>query len=316
MNVKIKIALDETNNYIDIYNSTKKKKYRCIDCKEELIPKKGNIKAHHFAHYNKIDCNGESWQHIYCKLKITELYDKFEYNFNCECCNKLHSCAFEKEFDPIIEYNIPRSNYIADIGLIKSNKDIEYCFEIFHTHKTSLSKQEFYAINNIKCIEISTQEIFTKILLLESDINQKSNLKQDFVLSNKKIKIQCLLQNVCAECGYIQDLKKFKNVLKSNKLFNLIQSKSNILSITQDNIIYQDIINNLELKITLDQVKYITGSYIFRLLITSLKSIIECKISNDNLSEFNEINIHLYSKIINDFKQNKITNTNILHLFH
>lgn len=300
MSVKIKIALDEYNNYIDVSNSISKTKYRCIDCKEELIPKKGNIKAHHFAHLNKFDCNGESWQHIYCKRKIAELYDRFQYNFNCECCDKSHSYIFQKEFEPKIECNITGSNYIADIGLIKSNTNIEYCFEIFHTHKTSLSKQEFYAINNIKCIEISTQEIFSKVFELESDINKNYNSKQDLDQLNKIIKISCLSQNVCAECGYIRDLVNFKKVLMGTYLPKLIESKSNILSITQDNLLYQNIIKDLQSKILLEQTKYISGTYIFGLLIKYFNNIIDCKINSDIIKELDQINIYLDKNIIDN----------------
>lgn len=41
----------------------------CPACRKELIAKKGNIKTHHFAHYNSPDCFGgiETVLHQLCK---------------------------------------------------------------------------------------------------------------------------------------------------------------------------------------------------------------------------------------------------------
>ena len=41
-------ALDDTNNYIFPVDAIKNKIYKCIDCSENIILKKGSIRKPHF----------------------------------------------------------------------------------------------------------------------------------------------------------------------------------------------------------------------------------------------------------------------------
>lgn len=85
-NVKIKVAYDINNNFIMIEDALYKNKYFCIDCKKELIVKKGEKIKHHYAHKNKSECTGESWQHKYSKLKIIQNINNIKFKFFCKKC--------------------------------------------------------------------------------------------------------------------------------------------------------------------------------------------------------------------------------------
>ena len=51
------IALDSSNNRVEISNAMKGDEYFCPLCKSKLIVKKGKIKQPHFAHQTCLDCD-------------------------------------------------------------------------------------------------------------------------------------------------------------------------------------------------------------------------------------------------------------------
>lgn len=71
----MKIALDKDNNRVYIDDTHVKKQYFCPTCGEELILKKGDIKAHHFAHKANSNCT-DSW-HYDMSLWHSLWQDKF-----------------------------------------------------------------------------------------------------------------------------------------------------------------------------------------------------------------------------------------------
>ena len=81
MEIKYRFALDENNNLIDVSelnrSSLKKgEKFYSIDCKNELIPKLGDVVTKHFAHKGDSEGNYESYLHALAKKVFADDYQK------------------------------------------------------------------------------------------------------------------------------------------------------------------------------------------------------------------------------------------------
>src|SRR5262245_48969182 len=139
-------ALNSQNQLVSISNVTKGTQdiFHCCNCRDRMIPKKGEINIHHFAH-KSVACSPESYLHKLAKLKFFISYSKrlsekkpffLEYilDENCNSCdqNLGITCHFQntsqlyditKYFDKIeIEKGI--DGFIADV-LLSSSKTNE-----------------------------------------------------------------------------------------------------------------------------------------------------------------------------------------------
>lgn len=127
--------------------ANKNNKYKCPDCNELLILKKGKIKIPHFSHKSNSKCTyydhpNESQIHKEAKLKLCnhlkkKLPLKIKWNCktgNCEN-NSFKNIKYKENDEVIIEYKSKCNKYIADIAVI-NNDNVRYIFEIKYTHET------------------------------------------------------------------------------------------------------------------------------------------------------------------------------------
>ena len=147
MKLKIKGAIDKDNNYIFPHNGIKKEKYKCPECNEDIIFKKGEIVIPHFSHKANSNCTyyssspSESEIHIYAKNKLAQWLEekkKLKIIGACFSCNEqfINKKIKHKDGDEvIIEYNSPCRKYIADVAIINNGK-VRYVLEVTNTHKT------------------------------------------------------------------------------------------------------------------------------------------------------------------------------------
>ena len=88
------VELISTGAYVSINDVNKnewagiqKKKlnspYRCIKCKEPMQLRMGKINIHHFSHFSKTNCPGESDLHVCAKKTIWKYLDRFTF-YNCQ----------------------------------------------------------------------------------------------------------------------------------------------------------------------------------------------------------------------------------------
>lgn len=138
-------------------------KYYCVQCGDELIARKGDVRTHHFAHKNNLTCSYESYLHKLAKRKFYDAYKEcleqnrpflLEYRTNRECktCITInpfnHTCKLEDEVD---FYNLTRmfdqiqiekkvDQYIADVLLFSSTTDEVVLVEFAVKHKCDASK--------------------------------------------------------------------------------------------------------------------------------------------------------------------------------
>ena len=115
--MKIIGAYDKQNNkYVFPQNASKKRKYYCPDCNEDLIFKKGQIVIPHFSHKSNSRCTyydhpSESQIHKDAKSKLAQwLKDKKPLRLKTKCSSCCGPCKNKKikykENDKVvIEYN-------------------------------------------------------------------------------------------------------------------------------------------------------------------------------------------------------------------
>lgn len=150
-------AIDcETNEYITPNKAQKGREYKCADCDQRVIIRKGDVRIHHFAHFNPSSkCrfyigSGESENHKHAKLLLSEwLKAKKPINFTWSCLNQNkhgtcqtydwntdHDIEYKDGDEVIIEYRDPVKKYIADVAVL-NNGTVRYIIEVKHSHQTT-----------------------------------------------------------------------------------------------------------------------------------------------------------------------------------
>jgi ankyrin repeat protein len=141
-------------------------RYKCTECNESLIPKRGSKRRWHFAHYSGSSCKatndsieissdisktgGESNNHKQAKFVLFELLKhKQPITIVGSKCKTSHCNTFlpgatikHLENDTVhMEYTIPKSEFRADIAVV-NNGNIRYIFEILHTSETKTDRPD------------------------------------------------------------------------------------------------------------------------------------------------------------------------------
>jgi hypothetical protein len=193
-----------TKEYVYPKIATKDNKYICPDCSMDLILRKGNIKAHHFAHHKKSECSyyekpSETQIHKNAKYLLKTIIEK---NMNItftRSCIKNHNETFKipqfnQDYNVVLEHSFQHNGSIkrADVAILNNNH-IVYIFEICYTNKTK---------------EINRPEPWFEIDALEliNNVNETSN--------NEIINIKCIRNKKCDICckEEIEALNKRKEI--------------------------------------------------------------------------------------------------------
>jgi hypothetical protein len=156
-------AIDsESNRYTRPTEATKDRDYKCIDCEQVLVFKRGKIKRPHFAHKPGSDCTyfdhtNESKLHKEAKLAITQhLRDGKTVHvlYNCLKCRgqttKIIQCATNDMV--VCEYR-DDMGCRYDVAILDKDKDkVKYVLEVMHTHATTTMRPEPWF--EVKAIDI------------------------------------------------------------------------------------------------------------------------------------------------------------------
>ena len=133
-------AIDFENNYVSPSDALKGKTYKCIECNNRVILRKGDIRIHHFAHYTQTNtCNyydhpNESQIHkdaklLLAKLLINKKHIEFVWDCDFPYCRASSSCyAFSevpsikhKDGDEVIlEYRDKDNKWVADVAVVNN----------------------------------------------------------------------------------------------------------------------------------------------------------------------------------------------------
>lgn len=193
-------AFNENRELISIVDVETKynAKYYCCSCEDEMIPKKGKIRRHHFAHKSLGNCIYESYLHKVSKLKFFKeyklclknkvpFYIEYKVREICTACQNIEklnlSCkeVLIKSYDiterfDIISMEKSYKGFVADILLESSTYPDEKIFiEFAVTHKCDVEKLN----SGIRIIEVE--------LVDEKDLqfidNHKIPINQDYTES-------------------------------------------------------------------------------------------------------------------------------------
>jgi hypothetical protein len=140
-----------SNEYTTPTNATKDKQYKCVDCNNKVILRKGTIRKAHFAHHSQTntcsyyDHPNESQIHKDAKLLMAKmLTEKKLLQFCWDCLNcgsqayafeDTSSIHYKEEDQAVLEYRDPNNKWVADVALV-NNGEVRYIFEIKNTHAT------------------------------------------------------------------------------------------------------------------------------------------------------------------------------------
>lgn len=155
------IAFDSLGNIINIENAKHGEKYTCINCSEQMMAKKGDVREWHFSHHNNTaQCHHDGWLHkevlslIISRIEKSNTFKIDTPDGELDLCNNIEYTR-EKEYE----------GFTPDI-LIKTNGDVIF-FEVCVTHACSKEK----IASGIKIIEIQTSNDKVLEELLDGNIH-------------------------------------------------------------------------------------------------------------------------------------------------
>ncbi len=96
------IAKDEDDRWVEISAAKAGGKYSCPECHSRFVPRLGEIRVHHFAHYPGYTgvCTGESGYHSLAKQLLAYYFDKnrqVKFSWKCQTCGRQLSHVEEVE---------------------------------------------------------------------------------------------------------------------------------------------------------------------------------------------------------------------------
>jgi hypothetical protein len=179
-----------TNEYTQPADADAAKNYKCMECDQRVIPRKGQIRRPHFAHYAPTNtCTyyehpNESQLHKDSKYKLAEWLSNcrpitlFWMCIKCESGGGIPGAMsggeiivkYEDGDESVVEYRDPNGKYVADVALL-NNGNIRYIFEVKHTHATTTT------VRPDPWFEISTGEI------------------QEITAEDNNVMLECIRQN-------------------------------------------------------------------------------------------------------------------------
>ncbi len=164
-------AIDvKINTYILPSSAIKGAEYKCIECGNKVILRKGSVRKPHFAHYAQTntchyyDHPNEAQIHKDAKMLMSQiLKDKKNilFTWKCKLCNGYDglenydsSIIYKNDDNVFTEYRSKDNKWIADVAIINNN-EVRYIIEIKNTHTTVTDRPEpWYEVNAKELIEI------------------------------------------------------------------------------------------------------------------------------------------------------------------
>ena len=191
-------------------NDSADEKYLCIDCKQELIPRLGNERTHHFSHKNDTyNCSKETYLHelgkkiffetylqclenkapffigssLFTTLSITCKYYGFTKFKNCTQ-KGISKLDLTQNFRNI-ECEKNHGNFRPDLTLISNSGD-KIFIEIAVTHPCEKEKID----SKNKIIEISIKDESNIEIILDKCLSEENHLVKFYNLDNLNLFVE------------------------------------------------------------------------------------------------------------------------------
>jgi hypothetical protein len=158
----------------------------CPACKEQLIARKGKIKAHHFAHYKSEDCLS-GLETVLHKLSKELIANSKTFTTPTLYYPNTNYILFEETEIPIDNVTLESKigDFIPDIVIESKGKKL--LIEIVVTNPVSFSKNQRIKSKNLPTIEISAKYIL-ETLYAKKDFGLRDNLFRHELLNGTKYK--------------------------------------------------------------------------------------------------------------------------------
>lgn len=212
--------------------------FKCIDCSEHVIPRRGDKRIWHFAHYSdqhKGKCphknGGETLAHYEAKHWIAENLHRCAFAIEqCPTCNRkkyfvgkkggvqLQKCVAEVE--KRVPGTHPKFTRVADVLCIdpKTYKAVA-AIEVFHTHETELDKFRECEALGVTVLEVTTEEI--------QRAKDRHHFwgKKDGELLLTNMDTTTMRKNVeCVDCALLHEFRDEQQV--AIKFYEFVEDKS------------------------------------------------------------------------------------------
>ena len=147
----IPLAQDNDGNLVTPSLAAKGRQYFCPCCSDEVIPRLGDIRVHHFAHHPGGSCTEETVTHKTAKLLVQRAIRSWkagagpapEIERACMICGDHSPQALPpKVTDAVLEHRLPEG-FVVDVGLMAGN-EVVAAVEILVSHQVDGRKEEVW----------------------------------------------------------------------------------------------------------------------------------------------------------------------------
>ena len=238
----------KTNKYTRPNEADKISEYKCIECSEKVIFKKGAIRIPHFSHYAHSNCTyydhpNESQIHKDAKLKIRELLQNgntLQFNNFCRKCkrNVDKKIKCKEDEDVVLEFRDISGQWIADVAVVDQDKKSKFIIEIKNTHLTQTERPEPWVEVEAKDVIEFNNNLFKNIREyicnrceeIEIINKQKEQEKIELETQKEKERIDRIEKNRKLKLGAFNKLNNYilPNNAKENEEYFCIRCLENV----------------------------------------------------------------------------------------
>lgn len=217
-------ALNDDDACINIKNATHGTKYKCIECGTPMIPKRGKIKAWHFAHKTSHECDNEGALHKTAKYHIMEAFNnaranKKKYVVPVPCssrCGNIHEYDFTKYGVSITSEKSIVEGTISDLAVLKADGTPDPIVEVVVTHDLEAETKKAYSKSKIP-IAIA-EPYWDESGMLQIDYTRSLNTNQGCVkclmrlvkIKENETSLQNLLNNIPKNTASVKEITEDK----------------------------------------------------------------------------------------------------------
>ena len=193
-------ALDEADNIIDIKDVETKESgkkverhFFCPNCHQEMFPKQGKIRRHHFSHKAHSDCPHDGYLHALAEKLIMDWFNKQDRVYlvmnKTKVCESINTCKFSnslckqtgqkgfnlKEYYDSCTSERTYKGFRADLFCNRTNNSDDPIFiEIFVTHECEEEKKN----SGVRIIEIKIETEEDILSIINSNkLTEGENIK-------------------------------------------------------------------------------------------------------------------------------------------
>lgn len=145
----VPLGMDPMGNPVRPFEAQKKIPYLCPECREHLVLRKGDVRAHHFSHRGDSECNPESRLHKSAKALVVKVVLEAISGIgkmplmiadHARCLSRSSAQLLPNITNVQQEYRL-QSGRILDVAILKGDQ-VRLGVEIYVTHRVGEQKKK------------------------------------------------------------------------------------------------------------------------------------------------------------------------------